>query len=243
LVTHALTPARLITGQITYADTNKPVAQARLLVDAENGHNGRHLLHATSDDNGQFRVAPYAGEVYSVTAYPPEGEPYLAQAKRLFSWPRGALTQTLDLALPRGVLLRGQVVEETSGMPVAGALLGYWLQRLDRPGLQAELELTEADFGQLHVRSDQDGRFRFAVAPGPGYLLVRGPTSAYVHTGTLVGGLHGDSASDPRFYPDCLIRLNPDPSSDAPELTVKLRRDPTVKGTASQSRLRVNHPT
>ena len=44
---------------------------------------------------------------------------------RRFEWPKGAVEQSLDLALPRGAVIRGKVTEEGSGTPVAAAAVAF----------------------------------------------------------------------------------------------------------------------
>ena len=55
----------------------------------------------------------------------PQGQPYLNVRTAEFAWPKGALEHRLDLALPRGIVIRGKVTEEGSGKPIAGTMLGY----------------------------------------------------------------------------------------------------------------------
>ena len=73
-----------------------------------------------ADAEGRFRANPLSADRYEVSAAAPEGQPYLTVSK-LFNWPKGAVEYPIDLALPRGVVIRGKVTEEGSGKPVAGA--------------------------------------------------------------------------------------------------------------------------
>ena len=52
----------------------------------------------------------------------PTGNPTSTPPRDL-EWPKGATEQTVDLALPRGVVLRGKVTEEGTGQPVADAMV------------------------------------------------------------------------------------------------------------------------
>ena len=111
--TTALIPAQVLTGRVTYADTGKGVPHAPLEVRASFG---RAVLPTEfeTDDQGRFRVnPPPADRSFAVRAYPPAGQPYLMASKSLV-WPKGAIEQSLDLTLPRGVLIRGTVTEEGS---------------------------------------------------------------------------------------------------------------------------------
>ncbi len=94
------------------------------------------------------------------------GRPYLGTSTAIFDWPKGALEHRVDLALHRGVVIRGKVVEEGTGRPVAGARISFGTRRKDEP--------NGASSG--HAESGQDGSFQLAVLPSPGYLIVLAPS-------------------------------------------------------------------
>ena len=120
-VTIALEPAKIIKGRVTYADTARPVPHARLSVGSQkNEGNGTSFADFETDDEGRFRVNPRSGDTYFVTAYPPAGQPYLGTTRR-FEWPKGAVEQSLDLALDRGVVIRGKVTEDRFGQTCQGS--------------------------------------------------------------------------------------------------------------------------
>ncbi len=124
-VTMAVEPARIITGRVTYADTGKPAPHALVDLDIQ-GDDGSSAWAGDfeTDAQGRFRANPGSAHRYLVIAFPPEREPYLNVSTR-FEWPKGAIEHPVDLALPRGVLVRGKVTEEGSGKPIAGARIGY----------------------------------------------------------------------------------------------------------------------
>src|SRR5436305_7985638 len=101
-------------------------------------------------------------------AYPPERQPYLIARGRI-DWPKGALEQTLNIALPRGVLVHGKVTEVGSGKPVPGAGVDFTTRR--GPAGQ-DLSMS--------VRTDSDGSFRLGAEPKPGHLFIQGPDDDYV---------------------------------------------------------------
>jgi hypothetical protein len=94
-LTAALVPAQILTGRVTYADTDKPVPHAPLEVMASQGRVGTPAEFET-DADGRFRVnPPPTDRSYRVTAFPPEGQPYLFAAEFL-EWPKGAIEQSLN---------------------------------------------------------------------------------------------------------------------------------------------------
>ncbi len=119
-----LTPAHIIEGRVIYGDTRAPVPHARLVAQ------GGHYISGQTDALGRFRLNPYVdtpyksmttGEtLFSVYAYAPNGQPYLAVETEL-TWKKGSVRQTIDFVLPREALIRGKVTDASSGEPIAGA--------------------------------------------------------------------------------------------------------------------------
>ena len=105
------------------------------------GGQGGHYISDQADANGRFRLNPYAdtpyksmttGEtLFTVYASAPDGQPYLGVQKEI-TWKKGSVRQTVDFALPRGVLIRGKVTDAASGKPVDGCQILY-APRIRRP--------------------------------------------------------------------------------------------------------------
>jgi RNA polymerase sigma factor (sigma-70 family) len=179
--TFVLAPARLLEGRVFYADTGKPAPDVEVQA---------WSVHGKTDAQGWFRLNPARGPVRAgeesglVMVIAPEDQPYLNVQKE-FHWPKAplpsaAVKHRIDLALPRGVLVHGQVTEKPGGKPVAGAMVFYQAQH-DNPNAKRE----EAGFqnfanGRNAVTSGADGRFQIACLPGRGYLTIEGPTPDYV---------------------------------------------------------------
>src|SRR5262249_8041193 len=68
------------------------------------------------------------------------------------------------------------------------------------------------------------------VLPGPGHLLINGPTPDYVHVETSQRKLSAGEAGGLRFYPDGLVELDLKAGTRTHEVNVPLRRGITVKG-------------
>jgi RNA polymerase sigma factor (sigma-70 family) len=222
----SLSPAQFIEGQVLQADTDKPVAHALLTVyssDREAGSYGG--LGGRADAEGRFRLNPYPGKWFTVSARAPEGEPYLSLEKR-FQWPAGKVKMRLDLKLPRGVLVRGKVTEAGSGKPVPQASVQYFPQEKDNPDLPRGF----LSGWQAIEKSGADGAFQLAVPPGPGHLLVIGPGGEYIHEEISNGMLYEGRPSGMRYYPDAVVRLALKKATKVHEVAVTLRRGVTVTG-------------
>src|SRR5262249_27937452 len=123
-MTAALAPPQIVNVRVTYADTGGPAAHAPLEVRASHGRAVR-VDEAETDTDGRARLNSWpADRHYYIMAFPPGGQPYLNNSGRI-DWPKGVLEQSLNLVLPRGVLIDGKVTEKGSGKSVAGAMVEF----------------------------------------------------------------------------------------------------------------------
>jgi RNA polymerase sigma factor (sigma-70 family) len=219
-------------GRVVYADTGRPVPHARWRVESLRARREGDLVQLAvqgrlddrADGEGRFRINPYAGDRFFVTAFAPAGGPYLSYTQAV-TWRKGAVKQTVELRLPRGILLRGTVKEAASGKPVAGARIYY--HRRQSP----DLFDTYREGFRAPAVSAADGTFRLAVLPVPATLLVRGPTPDYVPVATSSGELERGRPGGSRYYPDALQPLQLKPGTAKHEVAITLRRGVTVRGT------------
>jgi hypothetical protein len=176
--------------------------------------------HFRADAEGRFRANPEPGTRLEVIASSPDGQPYVS-ARKWLEWPKGAVEQSVDIALPRGVLIRGKVIEQGDGRPVAGAALKYEITAKsgeDRSGW-SRVAATSAD-----------GSFTIAVPPKPGHLIVRGPADDYVPRAFGSDLLYAGTTGGARHYAHALTACDPKPGGDRPDVVVKLQRGATVRG-------------
>jgi RNA polymerase sigma factor (sigma-70 family) len=213
----ALEPAKIITGRVTYGDTGKPVPHAQLCV-APKGP----MAYFETDAEGRFRVNPPPDERYFVAAWPPTGQPYLALTRRL-DWPKGAVEQSLDLALPRGVTIRGRVTIEGSGQPVAGATVQFLTRRVVSGN-------AESQSGSPMLETAADGCFHMGALPGPGWLLVMAASEDYVLQPISSRLISGAGPDGRRTYSHAHVPLDLKPSDTNKEVHVTLRPGMTVRG-------------
>jgi hypothetical protein len=182
---------------------------------------GGRGIRGTTDAEGLARVVPWVDRRFRVNVSPPDDEPYLAQDSAEFDWPRGAERHRVELKLQRGVIVRGRVVEEPSGKPVAGARVAYFQTSRDNPLYQGETVVPP-------TVSKVDGTFNIVVPVGPGHLLVHGPTPDYLHLTTSHGELGMGTGPNRPLYPDALAGLDLKPEAATHDVTLRLRRAVTV---------------
>jgi len=220
-VTIALETAKVIAGRVTYGDTGKPVPHAAIEIIAYRGGPGYQNAFET-DADGRFRANPLSTDSYAVAVYAPEGQPYLNASTGIFSWTKGALEHRVDLSLRRGTVIRGKVTEKDTGRPVAGAMLGF----IGRPLADGA---SESWSGRVQTRPD--GSYLLAVRsqPGPGTLIVLGPSDDYILQEMGQRMIREGLPGGERSYAHAFIRHDLKAGVDSREINVELRRGTTVK--------------
>lgn len=219
-----LKPARSILGRVTDAETGRPIPRAvvGINIQRENGSSG-WISDWDTDAEGRYRARLEPGDLYLVTVFPPEGEPTLFVQKRVV-WPKGALEHRLDVELPRGVLVRGRVVEESSGRPIAGARISY----LSNPNGD-----TQTGGWSSRASTAADGSFAFAAIPAAGYLSVLGPGEDYVLRELGQSAAHTGQPGGRRIYAHAFRKLDLKPDDrgrEVAEVRIELRSCSPVKG-------------
>jgi RNA polymerase sigma factor (sigma-70 family) len=219
--TWTLSPARLLQGTVVGEDTGKPLAKARVNL-------GPAAINVRTDADGRFKVslpAVDASRELPLRIYPAKGDPYLPVRQEI-TWPRGAIKHTVEVKVPRGVLVRGKVMEAGSDRPVAGAGIQFLPRETDNPNLRPAV-LT----GYQHVAaSDSTGCFEIVVLLGPGHLLVSGPGMDFIHEEIGSNVLATGKPGGARVYPDGYVKLDLAPKSEPKEVAITLRRGVTVEG-------------
>jgi RNA polymerase sigma factor (sigma-70 family) len=167
----ALHPSTVIEGRVLAADTGQPIPGAVLAVWANFGSaNPGWMTKFRADDQGRFKVNPYAGDYFRPYVFPPAGQPYLSREAE-FAWTKGAVRKEVEFKLARGVLIRGKVTEQGTGRPVAGASVQFF------PAKKSH----DLVYGSDAILTTRDGgSFQVAGPPGKGYLMVVGPTLDYI---------------------------------------------------------------
>ncbi len=251
---HALAPARILEGRITYADTGTPVAQARMVAWGHSEFTA--YVHGQTNAEGRYQLNISPEKGFGVTVFAPDGQPYLGLFRPWHEWPRGKFSHSYDLALPRGISVRGRITEEITRKPVAGAMVDYWQAmfvknpsgnvtidfsrwpRIVRPAVVINPSFSSELFAGSEgarlggVRTGLDGVFRIPVLPGPGHLLIHVPGANYVNQRFSESFLYGEAeqANGTQVTVNGLVALNLKPQTQSHELAVALRRVVTLKG-------------
>jgi RNA polymerase sigma factor (sigma-70 family) len=225
VVRRSLAPPQRIEGRIICEDTGRPVPGAQLGVYSYRKFRPGEQCNGRTDQNGRFRLNLYAGDRFHLSVYAPAGGPYLSGYTNMV-WPKGAIVHQMEIALPRGVLLQGKVVDQTTGQPVKGAKV--WFR-------QFQDNLATGRKGLVimagnPILSQADGTFRLAAATCKGFLLCTVPGHDFIWrsigTNLLTAGTPGGN----RRYFHAVIPQDLKPQQGPKELTITVRRGVTVRG-------------
>jgi len=216
-----LQPAQIVTGRVTYADNGKPAPHAWVSVNSSGEtQRGTRYSDFQADAEGRFRANPFSGDRFLVVAHSPERQPYLS-VRKSFDWPKGAVEHSVDLALPRGLPIRGKVTEEGSGQPIPGAAVRYIVH--SKLGANPDTWSSPAE-------TSADGSFEFAIAPQPGHLVIGAPSDDYVTQEIGDRLLFEGQPGGRRAYGHAFIACDPKADNAPLEFNIPLRRGSTIRG-------------
>ncbi len=150
---HVASPSKPIEGVVRVKGTGRPVPGIRVSAHVQESEAS---ASATTDKDGRFRLdgLPKVGS-YQVRAVPVAGQPYL-QASIKVSDADGLKPIPVTLDLPRGVVIRGRLIDRTTGKSVAGQDVA-WIKLPTN---------TNEGHGSHSPPFGPDG-FRMTVPPGP----------------------------------------------------------------------------
>lgn len=222
-VNGVLEPAKIIEGIVRSADTNQPMPLAQLTVyAAKDEFSGFFGVGGQADGKGHFRINPTPGNVFNVNAFPPDGQAYLPLRKSI-KWPQPAVLQTMEFALPRGVLVRAHITENGTGKPVPRVAVEFLPHRLN-PNLHNDVVTGWEGM----VASETNGAVTICVLPGPGHLVLHAPVE-YVLQEQSERMIDDARPGGMRFYAHAFVPLNLK-SGEPFDLNLTLLRGTTVHG-------------
>jgi RNA polymerase sigma factor (sigma-70 family) len=231
--TLSLPPARIFEGRVIAEDTRQPMAGVGVHVTARRKTEPTFAhLFARTDKDGRFRINHYAADGYYTNTDDVPGQPYFAINHIEVAWNDKLKTkQSLEIALPRGVLQSGKVVDAATGKPLADAQLMYLPQLFNNPLLKERpgVDLWVYQIGR--TRTKADGTFQIPVLPGPGHIEVHAPPGKeYVtHTRTRKE-IFGHEREGGHWPANAFVKVNIKPDAEPAEVTAKLLPAVTMQG-------------
>jgi RNA polymerase sigma factor (sigma-70 family) len=222
--TVTLLPAQALDFHVVHADDGQPVAGARVDIQSSGVRRSAYtgeIAGVRTDGQGRARVVPWPGDRFMIRVHPLEGEPYLPASLNI-EWPKAAVQHSVEAKLQRGEIVRGRLIEDPAGTPVAGGRVVYHQTRRGNP---RPLRLPS-----IEAVSGSDGTFTLVVPTGPGHLLVQGPSADYLHVATSFVELGIGIRPSFRMYPDAHARLDIKDGEAPRPLELRLRRGVTLEG-------------
>ncbi len=232
-VTLALPPARIFEGRVIAEDTRQPIPGVGVHVGARLNRDPRFVsLYARTDKDGRFRVNHFAADDYYTNTEEVEGQPYFAINHLEIPWTDKLKTkQSLEIALPRGVLQSGKVVDSATGKPLADASLLYLPKLFNNPLLKPRSGVDLWTYQVGRARTKADGTFQIPVLPGPGHLAIHAPhgTEYITYTRTRKE-IFGHEREGGHWPAQGFVKLDIKPDTQPDEAIAKLLPAVTIQG-------------
>ncbi|MEW6743188.1 MAG: carboxypeptidase-like regulatory domain-containing protein [Planctomycetota bacterium] len=231
----ALSESRIIEGVVIGKDTKKPIADAWLSVAltdfSTSGDQQMFGAKVKADETGRFRARCRPGKFLAIYVYPPPATPYPGWVEPSTPWKTGELRREVTVEVPKGVLVRGKVVEVASGAPVAGATVEYQIRSRKNPYFDDEFA-NLVYWGAEYYRAVTavDGTFELGAMPGTGFLLVKAGTPDFISRYVGHGELQFDEPGGHWYCVEGLLKIDPEPEMESLEVTIPMRRGVTVRG-------------
>lgn len=233
--TLAMGRAHVVEGRVTLGKGGPPAVGAKIKavsLSSKDGF-GTTLGHddVTTDADGYYRIeAAPGGSIRLEVRSAGEGvDGYLIRGGLIV--PGDSVSSRRDFVLPRGVLVKGRVTDSATGKPIAGAVVWHKAHERNNPYFIKEGASDHFNGDEQKGTTAADGTFQLGVMPGPGHLLVKGPTADYLHEEVSNLDLHGQLIwPNMRNYPDAYKKIAPKPEESPLDVAFTLRRGATVKG-------------
>jgi len=169
---------RPIVGTVRDKDTGAPLAGAVIqgMVYQEHSRLYAKGVEAVTDKQGQYRLLGLReAEEYLLSVEPAPGQPYPSASFRAKARTVGTTPLTHDMALKRGVLVRGRLTDKATGRPAIGTVSVRIAEDNPHPR-----EFPGYDGGEIFASIGHDGRFQIATIPGPSLLTAYSIPNRYL---------------------------------------------------------------
>jgi RNA polymerase sigma factor (sigma-70 family) len=232
-------PTRPVEGVVRDKDTGRPIEGLRVKAAVDDGRplaiNAGQTFStafvARTDADGRYRLLgmPTSPAYRLLVDHAPDRfRPYVARISSTPSDLPAAGPVRFDVAMRRGVVVRGRVTDKATGRPVTGYLDPLVFE--DNPAL---LEFPDYAQGRDRPRTDPDGRFELVTLPGRGLLAFKADRDDYVNAlgAEAIAGFDPQRAVFPTrgggslaINYHILAEVNLDPGAES--ATVDLQVDP-----------------
>jgi RNA polymerase sigma factor (sigma-70 family) len=168
-------PTQPIEGIVRDKDTGRPIAGMRLRGAVQERFSPPGV-ETTTDERGRYRLTglPRASR-YLLLVEPVRGQPYTKATLRAPASSPAFEPVGFDIALKRGIVVRGRVRDKATGRPVPGHVNVYALA--DNPHVREFPGYAES--GEPRVPVGDDGRFEVVALPGRSIIACTSDRARY----------------------------------------------------------------
>jgi RNA polymerase sigma factor (sigma-70 family) len=169
----AVPRSKRVEGVIRDRDSGRPIAGLEIKAAVFDEHSliPAEGIEAKTDAQGRYRLdgLPRA-PAYRLFLEPGKGLPYAKATLRVAAETPAFEPVAFDLAMKRGILVRGKATEKGTGLPVLGTASYYAFQ--DNPHLKDYPGFSQGGNPQW-APIDEQGRYEVVALPGRGLVTIR----------------------------------------------------------------------
>lgn len=238
---HAAAPTRPIQGIVRDLDTGRPIAGVALGAAVYKEHEliPASGIEATSDDQGRYRLAGLPrSPAYRVFVDPAPGQPYPKATFRASGDGPAFGPVTFDIALKRGIVVRGKVTDKATGRPVQCSADIYTF--MDNLHIHEFSGYRESPLARYF--SNGEGQYEAVALPGRVLIsvLVGGYNTPYRRSVGVrsIKGYDPQMMSFPTYPQNCfasgyntLAEIDLDPKAEAATLDLQVDSGRTIVAT------------
>src|SRR5579883_153449 len=161
---YVASPSRIVEGVAREAGSGKPVPGVHINGSAGYGFDST----AVTDKEGRYRLEglPKVKQYPVLEAQPALDSAWLPAVHQSKEAEDGLQPVRVDFTLGRGLVIKGRVIDRTTGKGVASSIMFDYLpdnKFIGKPGYE---------ISRRNYDTDADGRFRIKVVPGTGVLMA-----------------------------------------------------------------------
>ncbi len=175
----ALAPSRRVEGVARDKDSGKPIAGLgiKAAVFDESSMIWAEGIEAVTDAEGRYRLdgLPRAA-AYRLFIKTAKGIPYTNATFRAPAGSPGMEPVSFDLAMKRGVFVRGRATDKATGRPIRGHANYYAFG--DNPHVRDHAGFSQSY--EQYAYLDEEGRYEVVALPGRGMIAVRDEADRYL---------------------------------------------------------------
>ena len=216
---YSVAPTKPVEGVIRDKDTGQPIAGLRVYAQVrQRGAQLFQRIETTTDAQGRYRLTgPAQTSFYRLIVEQAEGKLYPKVSFEVPARSPALEPVTFDLALKRGIVIRGRVTDKATGQPAPGFIEAFTFR--DNP---ATADYPGYSGTETYIKDD--GRYEVVGLPGRNLIACRSEMRRY--RGAFgAEKIRGEKTPgfDPQYY-HALAEINID--SKAESATLDLQLDP-----------------